>query len=255
MVGPEGRGTAQQAISAVEARRLLSTSLLPIGVMKLLSMTGSTAWDGGGCKGEPADDGWGRGRRPVIHVSYNDISQQYLPWLSESDRLRLPVADRGGVGIGFAGRQQVEPGRDHRGRGAMCSLPALTETPPMWRPKCGKPSGPVLPAMTVFLYTAPVGSLKPQLAWHLRHAWQCLGMGFRLLGAPPYDTEEPGDPANCKYHVLRGGSWASEFRFLPDGVWIGDAVAYRAAVRGWETSVKARNFHRVPRGQIAAVSS
>ena len=45
----------------------------------------------------------------------------------------------------------------------------------------------------------------------------------------------------CKYHVLRGGSWASEFRFLPDGVWIGDAVAYRAAVRGWETSVKARN--------------
>ena len=43
----------------------------------------------------------------------------------------------------------------------------------------------------------------------------------------------------------------SEFRFLPDGVWIGDAVAYRAAVRGWETSVKARNSigFRVARSQ------
>jgi len=41
--------------------------------------------------------------------------------------------------------------------------------------------------------------------------------------------------------VLRGGSWSSEFRFLPDGIWVGNAVAYRSAVRGWETSIKTRN--------------
>ena len=46
-------------------------------------MTGSIALSAGGCKSQPADDGWGRGRRPVIHVSYNDISEQYLPWLSK----------------------------------------------------------------------------------------------------------------------------------------------------------------------------
>jgi Sulfatase-modifying factor enzyme 1 len=36
----------------------------------------------GGCTSQPADENWGRGRRPAINVSFNDITQQYLPWLS-----------------------------------------------------------------------------------------------------------------------------------------------------------------------------
>jgi formylglycine-generating enzyme required for sulfatase activity len=43
-------------------------------------------WDacvsGGGCKHNPGDQGWGRGRRPVINVSWDDITKEYLPWLS-----------------------------------------------------------------------------------------------------------------------------------------------------------------------------
>jgi formylglycine-generating enzyme required for sulfatase activity len=43
-------------------------------------------WDAcsakGGCSHRPEDQGWGRGKRPVINVSWNDITQQYLPWLS-----------------------------------------------------------------------------------------------------------------------------------------------------------------------------
>jgi formylglycine-generating enzyme required for sulfatase activity len=43
-------------------------------------------WDAcvaaGGCRHMPADAGWGRGRRPVINVSPDDITGQYLPWLS-----------------------------------------------------------------------------------------------------------------------------------------------------------------------------
>ena len=44
-------------------------------------------WDacvsGGGCNGyRPDDSGWGRGRRPVIHVSWDD-AQAYVRWLSE----------------------------------------------------------------------------------------------------------------------------------------------------------------------------
>ena len=43
-------------------------------------------WDScvadGGCDGyRPLDDGWGRGNRPVIHVSFND-TQSYLAWLN-----------------------------------------------------------------------------------------------------------------------------------------------------------------------------
>ena len=43
-------------------------------------------WDAcvaaGGCKHKPDDQGWGRGKRPVINVSWDDITKEYLPWLS-----------------------------------------------------------------------------------------------------------------------------------------------------------------------------
>jgi formylglycine-generating enzyme required for sulfatase activity len=43
-------------------------------------------WDAcvaaGGCSHNPGDSGWGRGKRPVINVSWDDITRQYLPWLS-----------------------------------------------------------------------------------------------------------------------------------------------------------------------------
>ena len=43
-------------------------------------------WDAcvaaGGCKHNPSDVGWGRGKRPVINVSWEDITKEYLPWLS-----------------------------------------------------------------------------------------------------------------------------------------------------------------------------
>lgn len=38
-------------------------------------------YDSGGCSYRPSDEGWGRGRRPVINVSWND-TRQYLIWLS-----------------------------------------------------------------------------------------------------------------------------------------------------------------------------
>jgi formylglycine-generating enzyme required for sulfatase activity len=43
-------------------------------------------WDAcvtdGGCTYRPGDERWGRDKRPVINVSWNHITQQYLPWLS-----------------------------------------------------------------------------------------------------------------------------------------------------------------------------
>jgi formylglycine-generating enzyme required for sulfatase activity len=34
-----------------------------------------------GCTHRPRDEGWGRGQRPVIHVSWHGIATQHLPWL------------------------------------------------------------------------------------------------------------------------------------------------------------------------------
>lgn len=52
-------------------------------------------WDAcvadGGCSVRPSDNGWGRGRQPVVSVSYRD-AQEYLTWLSRKTgaRYRLP---------------------------------------------------------------------------------------------------------------------------------------------------------------------
>jgi formylglycine-generating enzyme required for sulfatase activity/serine/threonine protein phosphatase PrpC len=46
-------------------------------------------WDacvaGGGCRRRPDDSGWGRGRQPVVNVSWED-AQQYVAWLSRRTR-------------------------------------------------------------------------------------------------------------------------------------------------------------------------
>lgn len=49
--------------------------------------------DAGGCSYKPHDEGWGRGNRPVINVSFNDITEQYIPWLNKTtgDSYRLPT--------------------------------------------------------------------------------------------------------------------------------------------------------------------
>ena len=51
-------------------------------------------WDechrNGGCSHNPDDQGWGRGSRPVINVSWED-AQEYVRWLSDrtGERYRL----------------------------------------------------------------------------------------------------------------------------------------------------------------------
>lgn len=57
-------------------------------------------WDAclrsGGCPyAQSANDkGWGRGRRPVFNVSFDDIQRAYLPWLNRKLDLKAPEAYR-----------------------------------------------------------------------------------------------------------------------------------------------------------------
>ena len=249
MVGPEGRSTAQQAITAVETKKVVVDKPFAIGRYEITFDDWQRCVDAGGCKSQPADDGWGRGRLPVIHVSYNDISEQYLPWLSKVTGFtyRLPteaeweLASQGGNKSSRGGITEVGSNVQ-----VACSYGNSSDVAAKMRETIWAGVG----CNDGFLYTAPAGSLKSNsLGIFDMHGnvWEWVSDCWRAT----YETEEPANSTTCKYHVLRGGSWASEFRFLPDGVWVGDAVAYRAAVRGWETSVKARNSigFRVARSQ------
>ena len=249
MVGSGGVGVAQPSLGAAEAKEVIVSAPFAIGRYEITFEDWERCVSAGGCNSPPSDDGWGRGRRPVIHVSYNDITEQYLPWLSKVTgyTYRLPteaeweLASQGGnkssqgQTLEAAAKAQVA-----------CSYGNSSDVAAKTRESIWAGVG----CNDGFLYSAPAGSLSANsLGIFDMHGnvWEWVSDCWHAT----YASEEEKNSPVCKYHVLRGGSWASEFRFLPDGVWVGDAVAYRAAVRGWETSVKARNSigFRVARSQ------
>ena len=63
-------------------------------------------WDAchrvGGCSHRPNDQGWGRGNRPVIDMSWND-AQEYVDWIVGRDGAGVSVVERVRVGVRRAG--------------------------------------------------------------------------------------------------------------------------------------------------------
>ena len=161
---------------------------------------------GGGRSDEAHDHGWGRGRRPVIHITRTD-ARAYAAWLSAQTgaRYRLPseaeweYAARAGTETNWPWGDEFVPGR------ANC-----------W--ECG--------SRWDGESTAPVGSFPPNL-WGLH---DMIGNVYEMLldcahlsqkGAPTDGTARttPGrgrdvdEEGNCVDHPVRGGSWATEVQF------------------------------------------
>ncbi|HEX5613025.1 MAG TPA: SUMF1/EgtB/PvdO family nonheme iron enzyme, partial [Burkholderiales bacterium] len=54
---------------------------LAVGRFEITFAEWDACADSGGCRRRPEDAGWGRGRQPVVNVSWSD-AQQYVAWLS-----------------------------------------------------------------------------------------------------------------------------------------------------------------------------
>ncbi|MFB9884829.1 SUMF1/EgtB/PvdO family nonheme iron enzyme [Balneatrix alpica] len=156
----------------------------------------------------PDDQGWGRGRRPVVNVSWRD-AQAYTQWLSEKTgkAYRLPseaeweYAARANTSTAYWWGGTLGQGR------AVCD-------------SCGSEWDGVR--------TAPVGSF-PANPWGLHdmngnvYEWvqDCYQINYQ--DAP--DNGAAIDSPNCGFRVLRGGSWfdiprllrsASRYRHQPN---------------------------------------
>lgn len=138
----------------------------------------------GGCRPNLDDHGWGRGRRPVINITYDD-AQAYVAWLTAhtGHRYRLPTeaewheAHRAGTTTAFWWGDELGAGR------ANCR-DCGTE----WKGKG----------------TAPVGSFAPN-AYGLfdtaGNVWEWVADCWR-----GQDSSGPStDP--CAKRVIRGGAW------------------------------------------------
>ena len=143
------------------------------------------------------DEGWGRGQRPVINVSWSDATE-YVAWLSSQTgaEYRLPseaeweYAARAGSATKYSWGNEIGSNRANCG----------------WD-YCGDQ----------WAYTAPVGSFAPNaFGLHDMHGnvfeWvqDCLSASY--AGAPVDGSAWPS--GDCSERVLRGGSWLDFPRYL-----------------------------------------
>jgi len=182
-------------------------------------------WDAcvaaGGCKHKPEDEGWGRGSSPVIKVSYNDITQQYIPWLTNQTgkHFRLPseaeweYAARAGTTTAYSTGNCINTSQaNYNGNYGLNNCGA----------KRGHHEG----------RTVKVASFAPN-AYGLfdmhGNVWEwtqdCWNENYN--GAP--NDGGAWKAGDCGKHVLRSGSWYSAPDFL------------RSAHRNWSSGSRRRN--------------
>ena len=145
----------------------------------------------GGCETRPSSHFWGRGRRPVINVSWND-AQAYVAWLSKK--------------TGKSYRLLTEAEWEYAAR-------AGTAAKYYWGDDIGKGNANCNGCGSRWdnEQTAPVGSFKPNgfgLYDMLGNVWQWVEDCY----VDEYE-HAPADGSamtagDCRRRVLRGGSWA-----------------------------------------------
>jgi formylglycine-generating enzyme required for sulfatase activity len=157
-------------------------------------------WDAcvsaGGCTDKPSDQGFGRGKRPVINVSWDLANKEYLPWLSRKS--------------GKTYRLPTEAEWEYAARGVTSASAVHTAYP--WGNNIGKNRANCHRCGSEWdsYLTAPVGSFKP-------NAFGLYDMHGNVdqLVQDCYHNNYQGAPTDgsawamgdCSRHIARGGNW------------------------------------------------
>ncbi|MCX7099617.1 MAG: SUMF1/EgtB/PvdO family nonheme iron enzyme [Methylococcales bacterium] len=154
----------------------------------------------------PNDEGWGKGKRPVINVSWQDANN-YAAWLSAQtgNAYRLPTEAE----WEYACRARANSRFYWGDNGQLAADYAC-----FWGNSDGK--------------THSVGEKRPN-AWGLYdmagNVWEWVQDGYSDNYQQAQNDGKPYESANCAARVVRGGSWfneylllrsANRFRIIPD---------------------------------------
>jgi formylglycine-generating enzyme required for sulfatase activity len=171
----------------------------------------------GACACCPDDFGWGRGRQPVIYMSWND-AQDYVAWLSKRTgkayRLLSEAEWEYAAQAGTGRAATVRKGANEANCDGCGSR---------WDGK----------------QTAPVGSFPPNaFGLHdlLGNVWEwtadCWNEGH--AGAPGGGTARTS--GDCSLRVLRGGSWYIHPRLARSAFRLWDTAVNRIDVNGFRVA-------------------
>jgi formylglycine-generating enzyme required for sulfatase activity len=168
-----------------------------------------------GCAHRPGDRGWGRGRRPVVLVSWED-AKQYTAWLSQK--------------TGKAYRLLSEAEWEYAARGGTTTLFWWGDAPGRNNANCFGCG-----SQWDDKQTAPVGSFPPNpfglhdMLGNAKEWVEDCWVTNSYRGAPTDGSAWVNGP--CKMRMLRGGSYMT------------GSFASRSASRSPEFSGERRNFH------------
>jgi formylglycine-generating enzyme required for sulfatase activity len=186
-----------------------------------------TEWDAcvasGGCSHRP-DDKWGRGNQPVINVSWNDITRQYLPWLSrKTGKTYRLLTEAEWEYVARAGTTtQYHFGNDERD---LCTY--------------GNVADQTANCRDAYMPTAPVGSFQRNAfglhdvhgnVWEwVQDCWNDNHNGASSDGSARTTGE-------CSRRVLRGGSWINGPQDLRSAVRGRDSAGDRDSSGGFRVA-------------------
>lgn len=164
----------------------------------------------GGCTYRPSSAGWGRGKRPVINVSYDDIVRQFIPWVNKmtNKKFHLPSEAQ----WEYAARADSKS-KYNLGNSISCTTVRYAD--------CSQ-----------YKKTADVGSYIAN-TWGLYdmhgNVWEWTKDCFNDTYIDAPNDGSAWTKGDCKKRALRGGSWSNRSPVL------------RLSNRSWDTSTRRYN--------------
>jgi formylglycine-generating enzyme required for sulfatase activity len=165
---------------------------------------------------KPDDEGWGRDKRPVINVNWED-AVRYCEWLSEK------------TGKEYRLLTEAEWEYAARSGGKKEKYAGTSGTPDAYAWHENNSGGK----------THPVGKKKPNglgLYDMSGNLWEWVSDWYNAAYYKASPRDNPQGPSNGKYRVLRGGSWyhyprsvraSSRYRYVPS--WRDLSFGFRCA--------------------------
>ena len=214
-------------------QRRVSVPRVAIGKYEVTFAQWDACVDAGGCSHRPEDQGWGRGERPVINVSWDD-AQAYVRWLSAKTgagyRLPSEAEWEFAARAGTSGRFSNDGDERISARSPIMRIgrPAISERNTACSDGVGK-------------QTAPVGSFAAN-PWGLYdvhgNVWEWVQDCWHdssYRGAPTDGSAwMNGDRGDCSRAVVRGGSWYND----PQGLRSADRIWFSRGYRDYFTGFR-----------------